>query len=595
MQNNDFITRVKREVSLENYISRFVKLKKTGKRSLGLCPFHSEKSPSFTVSAELQMFHCFGCGASGDIFSFVMKYEKVEFPRSLELLSEYSGIPLDKTNSTDQSFKQELYKLNETILDYFRKNLQSTEGEDARLYLKTRGLGESDIKKFEIGLSLPGFDNLTRSILTTKEKIDQGQILGLLKKREKDSYYDFYRDRIIFPIRDTSGKVVGFGGRLYKESKEAKYINSPASAIYDKGKMFYGLYQSAPTIRREREAILVEGYLDVIGLHSKGIETAVAPLGTSLTQFQIRNLKNFADKVLLLLDGDSAGKKAALRACEICIRENFETSVVLLENNVDPFDLSQSKTRAEISEIFDKKTDSTKFFLKETLNHATASSGIDEKRKAVEFLFGFVKTLDKQTDRELYLGEGAKILGIQKESFLKDFQNDTKLSFGTLEVDKKREGKESKLQVPKSRILAERKLVSLILLHNEFVELLWERGELEFQDTDSAYVLDFINSKLNDGEIVTESILNEIPEQIRGAILPHLMDSSEEKDIVIGKQNFSELVLRLLIEDKKKAMNEVSNKLSLNSELWKDMMNLKKEINNLEEEFRSRQPIGEKG
>jgi DNA primase len=521
-----------------------------------------------------------------------MSYEKVDFPRALEVLSEYSGIPLLKQNS-DQSFKTELFKMNEVFLDYFQKNLWGTEGLAARDYLHSRGLGESEIKRFELGYSLAGFENYTRQLLKKPEDISRAIQLGLAKQREnsRDLVYDFYRDRIIFPIRDASGKVAGFGGRVFKETQEAKYINSPASPVYDKGKMFYGLFQAANSIRRERKSILVEGYLDVIGMHSKGLDIAIAPLGTALTPFQVRAIKNYSDKIIILLDGDNAGKRAAVRASEVCIKENLQAEVVLLENGLDPFDLTQSKTKAEINEILQNMIPVTSFFLKETMFGADKASPSDIKRKALESLFAFVKTLERETDQQMYLSEGARALGLGISAVINDFQKGTKISFGVSEVDSKQRGNlKENSPVKNARVQCERKIISLILLRNDLFSLLNDKGEIVFQDQESAFMQDMIINRYQNSEVFSTELLQEVPDSVRSAITPHVMDSKETLETEEQEKFFKELVLRLWIFEKKEEMESLSNNASDRSaDAFQKLMNVKNEILILEQEIRSQE------
>lgn len=531
---NEFVDKVKREVSLESYISRYVKLKRTGKRSVGLCPFHSEKSPSFSVSVDLQLFHCFGCGKSGDIFTFIQEYEKVDFKKSLEIISEYSGIPLQKfSNSEDANVKKKLYELNEKFLSYFQENLSGSEGLVAREYLKKRGIEKTSILTFELGYALPGFDNFIRSVVRDEESIQLAQKLGLLKQSQNrgNAPYDFYRDRIIFPIKDPSGKVVGFGGRIFKDSEEAKYINSPASPIYEKGRMFYGLYQSQTAIRKSRVAILVEGYLDVIGLNAKGIETAIAPLGTSLTSAQVRSIKNYADSVKLVFDGDKAGKIAALRASEICLREGVQAEIVVLETGVDPFDLSIAKSLPEISEIFHNTIQHSDFLLQETLHHTHKLSSPDEKKKAIESLFSFIKTLERETDQQMYLSEGARHLGLSISAVINDFKRGTGLSLRDAKVDTKKASNASVKKVSASSAYC-RKILSFLLMYPDLFRYIQEIQGLEMNDRESAYLWEILYTSYINSETISPEILQEdgFPEEIRSCFMPYLLELVESKD-----------------------------------------------------------------
>ena len=567
MQNSsDFVPRVKREVGLEVYISRFVKLKKNGKRLLGLCPFHTEKSPSLTVSPELSVYHCFGCGKSGDLFRFVMDFERVDFNRAKEILSEYSGIPIKESAGANNEFAEKnfLYALNQKFLEQFIRNLNSDDGKLARQYLKSRHILEPEILHFKIGYTLPGFDNWKKMSLS-EEEIKGAVKLGLLKvsANNRNHYYDFYRERIMFPIFETGGKVAGFGGRTINPSDEAKYINSPASLIYDKGKMFYNLYNAQNSIRKTKTAILVEGYLDVIGLFSKEFDNAIAPLGTSLTEKQVRTLKNYADKVTILFDGDNAGKKAAFRATEICIKENLPSEVILLENGVDPFDLSNQKTRIEILDLFSKPISSSDFVIQETMQNTTPASKPEQKKKAIENLFQFIKTLEKETDKQSYLAEGAKHLGLSFAAILNDFKKEVVPNFES----KKDDNKTKPVAKPNSTspaIKYERKLISMLILNDSLIHYIHEVLDQEFFDSESSILRDLIyNRFLNNEEISYEAIRDSgIDDSTMTSINPFIFDELDAKDL---PEEEKELIFKeALLQQRKFVIDSEISKLSLN-------------------------------
>ena len=591
---NDFVEKVKREVSLESYISRYVRLKRAGKRSIGLCPFHSEKTPSFSVSNDLQLYHCFGCGKSGDLFTFVQEYDKVDFKKSLEILSEYSGIPLDKFGDPEgQEQKQKFFQLNQQFLDYFRSNLESSEGYVAREYLKKRGIESSSVSKFELGYALPGFDNFVRQLIRTEDSINLAKTLGLLKPSPgRGGVYDFYRDRIIFPIKDTSGRIVGFGGRTIRESEEAKYINSPASPIYDKGKMFYGLFQAQSSIRKSRKAILVEGYLDVIGLHARGLDTAIAPLGTALTPNQVRTIKNYVESIKLVFDGDRAGRSAALRSSEICLRESLVAEIVVLEDGKDPFDLTVEKNQVDLFEIFQKTISHSEFLLQETLHNTHKSSSPDEKRKAIENLFTFIKTLYKETDRQLYLTEGARQLGLSISAVINDFKKGTGLSLSNPKVDIKKAENVRRNKLSSTGAYS-RKILSMLLLHPEFFKYLDDILELSMEDEESLFLWDILYTRYMNSEKISPAILQEelIPEEIRSIIMPYLLEIEDEEDHSpeLRKVQFEETILLHKRVSKQKEIESLNAMVGVldDKERLSKIMSVRSEILEIDNKLRS--------
>jgi len=306
---------------------------------VGLCPFHAEKSPSFTVDADKQLYHCFGCGVGGDVFSLVMEKENLSFPEALKHLAERYNIPLPRRNLTPQALKleEQVQNLNESALAFFRKSLQATpEGKQALDYLKKRGLTDALIEEFKLGYA-PNSWNAMMSHFKAK-----GVAENLLEKaglalpgRKAGEYYDRFRGRAIFPIFSLTGKTVGFGGRSLFD-QDPKYLNSPDTPVYTKGRLLYGLNFTKDHIRNAGELILVEGYTDFLSLYQAGFKNVVASLGTALTPNQVALALRFAPKVVINYDGDAAGKLATSRAIPLLFESDIEVSVLILPENLDP-------------------------------------------------------------------------------------------------------------------------------------------------------------------------------------------------------------------------------------------------------------------
>lgn len=536
---------------------------------LGLCPFHNEKSPSFTVSLDLQLYHCFGCGKSGDLFKFIMDYDRVDFNKAKEILSEYSGIPLqiDVAKANDFAERNEFYSLNARVQEYFIKNLFSDKGKPARDYLLSRKISDTQIHYFKLGYSLPGFENL-KSILQSEKEVHSALKLGLLKAGQNKSSYDFFRDRIMFPIIEPGGKVSGFGGRIFQatEKDEAKYINSPASSIYDKGRMFYNLNNAQNSIRKNRTAILVEGYLDVIGLTTREIDYVIAPLGTALTDKQVRTLKNYADKVVVMLDGDLAGKRAALKAAEICLKENLPAEIVLLTDGKDPFDLSIEKTKLEILDIIEKAIPSSGFIIHETLQNTDSSARPEQKKKALENLFNFIKTLEKETDKQSYLEEGAKQLGLSYAAVLSDYKKENSSNkFEPPKDDNIIKQKAVHKEDNSGVSLYEKRIIAMIVLNPGLLHYIDEIKDREFMNPESALLRDLLYSKFIEGEEVSvETILESgLPETALNSIAQFLV---EEQTIEIEERE--RFLKEIILLHEQKILERDKNSLSI-SELDK--------------------------
>ncbi len=336
----EIVDQIRQTASIVEIASQYTTLRRRGNKHVGLCPFHSEKTPSFTVDDEKQLFHCFGCGAGGDIFTLVMERENLSFPEAMKYLAEKYNIALPKKREFSpqlQKLEEQLFKINENTLAFFKKNLFTTkEGEKALEYLKKRDISEEIIQKLKIGYALNSWDSLLSFFKEKKVTPKLLEKAGLvLYNQKKDSYYDRFRGRIIFPIFGLTGKVVAFGGRSILNA-EPKYLNSPDTPVYSKGKILYGLNFSKESIREKGEAIIVEGYTDFVSLYQAGITNIIASLGTSLTSDQVSQTLRFAPKIIINYDGDSAGKVATSRGISLYFEKASEPEILILPENLDP-------------------------------------------------------------------------------------------------------------------------------------------------------------------------------------------------------------------------------------------------------------------
>lgn len=340
----DFIEQVRNANDITEIIGEHVHLKRRGQNFLGLCPFHAEKTPSFSVSPDKQMYYCFGCHASGTVFNFVMETAKVSFPEAVRALAMRANIPLPAAMADSpavQAKRKEmelLYRVNKWASEYFyRQLLQSSEAEGARNYLVRRGLSADLVEKMRIGYAPAGWTNLVTAAERGKVPIDALVKLGLIAPRQQEGYYDRFRARLMIPITDTRGRTVAFGGRVLDDSLP-KYLNSPESMLFDKGRLLFGLHYASPFIRKAGRAVLVEGYMDCLSAWQFGIGHVVASLGTALTVEQARLLKRYTSQVILCYDADGSGLQAALRGLDILIRAGLQVRVAALPNGLDPDD-----------------------------------------------------------------------------------------------------------------------------------------------------------------------------------------------------------------------------------------------------------------
>ncbi len=340
----DKVTEIKNSVDILEIISETVILRKAGRNYQGLCPFHAEKTPSFTVNPGKQIFHCFGCGEGGDVIGYVMKREGMSFPEALRSVAKRGGIevPSVELSAAEQQRlgeRERLFSVNRLALQYFESNLRGSAGKGARDYLNKRGLARETIDQFNIGFAAEGWDLLARFLRLKKVPSQLGERAGLLRPRKQQTgYYDLFRNRIIFPIFDSGSRVIGFGGRVMDASLP-KYLNSPETPVYNKKSSLYGLHAARAESRAAEVIHVVEGYLDLLALHQNGIRNAVATLGTSLSMEHVRIIKGLigtAGQVILVFDSDNAGIKAAERSVEVFSKGFVDARILVLPKGHDP-------------------------------------------------------------------------------------------------------------------------------------------------------------------------------------------------------------------------------------------------------------------
>lgn len=340
--SSDLLEEIRNRCDVVDIISEYVHLKPAGKGFKGLCPFHEEKTPSFMVSPEKQLFHCFGCGEGGNVFNFLMKYEKLSFFEAVKMLARKSGVPLpvdeEKENILHKK-KERLYKLNNLVANYYRECLfRTNQGKKVINYFKKRGINDTSVEKYKLGYAPSSWDALSNFLKKKGYSCEELIKAGLIKKSKiEGKYIDYFRDRIIFPIFNLSGRVIGFGGRVLDDSLP-KYINSPETLVYNKGSNLYSLNFAKEDIRKKNYIIIVEGYTDVLVTQQYGFNNIAASLGTALTAKQIGLIKRFTNAVLIAYDADSAGNMATLRSLDLLVKAGLEIKVIDLPQGYDPAD-----------------------------------------------------------------------------------------------------------------------------------------------------------------------------------------------------------------------------------------------------------------
>ncbi len=421
------IQQILSRVDIIDIIGTFVKLKKRGANYLGLCPFHNEKSPSFTVSPAKEIYKCFGCGRSGNSISFLMEAEKYSYVEALRWLANKYGVEIEETETSPEYKQQQqaadsLYIINNFAQQFFSTQLFETdEGQDIALsYLKQRGFREDTIKKFQLGYNPEAKDTFSKAALAAQYNQEYLLKSGLVNNRE-GVLNDNYRGRIIFPIHNQSGKVLGFGARIIKKNDKApKYINTPENEIYIKSKVLYGSYFARQPIDKADECLLVEGYTDVVSLHQAGIENVVASGGTALTPDQLRLIKKYTNNLTIIYDGDNAGVKAALRGLDLALEEGLNVQLVLIPDGEDPDSyVNKVGSSAFATFIATNKKDVILF----QLNIALAEAGNDNNKKSLVInqiaeTIAKINKLEDFSKQQAYIKQSAEILKIEESGLI---------------------------------------------------------------------------------------------------------------------------------------------------------------------------------
>lgn len=403
-------------------VSEYVRLKRVGQNFIGLCPFHTEKTPSFNVNREKQWYHCFGCSKGGDVFDFVMSMENIEFMEALKVLAERAGIELKLSSDSELSTKEyeekeKLYMACQLALQYFGKCLRHKKvGLAASEYLRKRGIDTSLTEKFQVGFAPPSWDSLVRYLTRHGVSMDVALRAGLVsQKQDASGFVDRFRNRIMFPIFDSWGRVVGFGGRVLGDDVP-KYLNSPETPLFDKGKLLFGLNFSKDAIRRTRRAVLVEGYMDVVACFKHGIDIAVASLGTSLTPYQAKLMLRYADEVFIAYDGDTAGTNATLRGLDILKSAGGTVRVVVMPEQMDPDDLLSSQGRRAFDALMENAPSLIDYKLGLVLKTADMSS-IQGKVNAVSRAVEVLAQVDNAVESDEYIKKWAGMFEIAENPF----------------------------------------------------------------------------------------------------------------------------------------------------------------------------------
>jgi DNA primase len=506
------IQQILSRIDILEVVGGFVKLKKRGANYLGLCPFHNEKTPSFTVSPSKEIFKCFGCGKSGNTISFLMEHEKISYVEALRWLANKYNVEIEESAASPEQKLQNqtadsLYIINQFAQQFYSTSLFETEeGQSIGLsYLKERGFNQEIIKKFGLGYAPDQRDGFARKAILNQFNPELLQKAGLVVNRN-DQLIDNYRDRIIFPVHNNTGKVIGFGARLIKSNDKApKYINTPENELYVKSKILYGTYFARHAIDKADECLLVEGYTDVISLHQAGIENVVASGGTSLTQDQLRLIKKYTRNLTIIYDGDAAGVKAALRGLDMALEESLNVKLVLIPDKEDPDSyVRKVGTVAFRNFIQQNKRDFILFQLEVSLKDAGADA--NKKSEVVNQIAETISKIDKAEDftkQQDYIRQCAQVLHIDETGFTnlvnKFIRNRISIQESKLPFEEARVHEENARKAQESNF--DDQTFNLLfrddLQEREIARILIEHGTKKWDDT----------------QLIAEHILSELPEE----------------------------------------------------------------------------------
>lgn len=423
--SQEFIEQVQEANNLVDIISQYTQLRSTGSGLMGRCPFpdHKEKTPSFSVSEAKQVYHCFGCQKSGNIFTFLSQYQGMNFPQAVEYLADRASIALPKDahqDSDDKNLirKKEIMRLNKMALAFFIQNLETAPKDSpVRQYIEKRGLSMEIVKLFRMGWTMPEWETLATHLKTNGLSLELAEEARLVKRKTRESgFYDIFRERLIFPITNSMGDVLAFGGRILAQG-EPKYLNSPETPVFQKGKIFYGLEQTARYIRSQDQVIIVEGYMDLISLYQQGIRNVVATMGTALTTDHARVIKRLTRNVVVLFDGDRAGRDAAERSLSLLLEQDLYPRGLILPDNMDPDDYVKSKGVEELRRLIDRSPDLMNLIFMEWLTGFGGEPS--EKIKIANRLKKVLEVIPDFQYRKLYVEQLAPLMNVEK-NWLRD-------------------------------------------------------------------------------------------------------------------------------------------------------------------------------
>ncbi len=593
--DDEIIEKISNDASIVDIISEYVQLKRAGANHIGLCPFHNEKTPSFTVSESKKIFRCFGCGESGSVISFIMKRENLDFREAVIFLADKLGIEIEESHKEDQRVVDErlrTYEINKKAARFFYDNLKANK--EAQNYLVNRKLPPKVINQFGLGFASDSWNHLYNYLKDeyTDEEILKSGLIG--KARNNENYFDKFRNRIIFPIIDTKSRVIGFGARILGDG-QPKYLNSPDTNVFSKGNHLYGLNMVNKHSNRKR-ILLVEGYMDVISLSSMGINYSVASLGTALTERQAKLLKRYGDEVYICYDSDEAGIKATLRAIDIMVREDMTPRVIVLPRGMDPDDFIKKFGVLEFEKLFLKSKNHIEFKV-DTIKAKYDLDNMEGKISFTKEVAYLLRSLKSPIEQDGYMEQISNETGISKEAIEKEVR--ARKTYNINKDNKIRAKNDMgpiKSKLPLAGIKAEVELTRLMIKDKDYYEYISNLLKMEkFQSPECKYIYKLLKLLYEEVEIIDkEVLLNQILEipNLDKVLIDNIFFNDSEyqptnineiindlvNTVIFSNLKNQERELLIKIEELDKKARDAEEDELLKKLMW-DLIVLKKELN----------------
>ena len=526
------IERVKAATDIVEVVSEHVQMRQAGRNWLGLCPFHNEKTPSFNVQPELQIYHCFGCGVGGDVVKFLQEIDRVSFVEAVTFLAERAGIPVQRSggSAAEDERNDQLFRANELAAKYFHYMLRQPAGADALRYLHKRGLTDETIDEFRIGYSLPGWSSLLEMAGRRGFPAQALELAGLVVQSPKGrGHYDRFRDRVIFPITNLSGRTIAFGARALRPDDQPKYLNSSETPIYHKSGVLYGMSHARESIRRQGTAIVVEGYMDVVSLAQGGVANVIASSGTALTGLHARLLARYAERVVLLFDGDAAGGTAAQRGVEVLLATEIDTRIVTLPTGQDPDSFVRRDQGAdELRQLIDKAPPALDIYLDRLAADIDVNS-VTGRAKAIDRLLPLISECRDEVRRSLMLRRAAQRFDVDEQALRTALTAAQKRPAPRRGTDPQPDP-EDRVPPPTGPPVTvnklEREFAGLLLQYPRFLTETARRLDMEvFTDSEVRRLLVYLVDTYNGGQLDLTTLLNAVDESLSRLVRVSAMET----------------------------------------------------------------------